>query len=442
MSLTAVGTVFLILAALTVARPRAYTTVLAMSAVFPTTAGVVVGGESLPVFVPLAAIATLVSVTRWLTGTRVRHSALRYAGLFALVTAMITLLAPTFFSGTPVLDPRGGIDAQVFSPTPLAYTASMGVQVVYLALGIGVVLYIAQQERVPVGFLTPGMVLGSVLSAARLAPESGPLMDPLFRNLAQIDYTAYSRHYGVFAEPSYLAVFSMTALGYALFRWADASRLERSALLATIACSLANVLAAVSGTAVLALILLVAFGAAWLLGGFVFGGRRLSPWTLLGISGLVAIALFPNPLARAIAATISDKAGSASFANRIASDGFSLDLAMSTYGFGVGLGASRPSGFFSMLLSNTGVVGVSLFIALVASAIVRARNAPEWRPYVVALICLLTAKIVAEPALSTPLLWILLGAVVRAGVVDTANSETIPVPAWQREAGLTPAPRQ
>ena len=416
MSVSVVGAIFIVVGLIAwMASARAFVFVLSVSAAFVTTAAVTVAGSSIPPFYVLAVLATISAVVRWARGYKVRHPALPVLGLFVVWGALLTFLAPTLFKGIPVLDPRGGIDGQVVAPTALDYTAPMFAQVVYLILAAGVVLYLAQRDVLKPTILGPAFLVGSVLSAARLIPGTGGAIDGLFRNYASALYNEFEqRHFGIFAEPSFLSVFSLAASTYALYRFRLSRGRERFGVVVIAALSAVNLVMSYSGTAALAVVVLAGVGLIYYTGRFVFGRMKLHP-AMLAIPFLIAFALLiPNPATAALWATIDDKSGSGSFIARSTSDLFSVNLTIQTWGVGVGLGANRPSSFAALLLSSVGIIGVLLFVVFLARAALPARRLPEWVPVGASLVALIVTKVIAESALTTPIMWLALGALIYA----------------------------
>lgn len=436
MSISIVGAVFIVFGiAGWLYSQRTFLIVLSASAALVTTAGVTVGGSSIPPFFLLATLATFTVAVDFARGASISHRSIALFGVMLGWSFIITALGPLLFGGIPVLDPRAGIDEQVNAPTPLAYTPSMAAQFAYLALGVGVVLYLASRNSLSPALLSPAIGLGTVMSAARLVPPLASPIDFLFRNYESAAYNQYEdRHFGIFAEPSYLAVFSVTAIAYIAFRLPLARGWRQWVLAFVGVLALVNLLASASGTAALSVLVLAAMAAAY--GGWMYlvrngawrqllPGRTSTHETRRGrgiriviVSGAligILVLLVPNPISQLTLGTITEKIGTQSFVNRTSADLFSIQLLLDTYGLGVGLGANRPSSLLTLLLSSVGVIGTVLFAAAIGLALWNARARKAWRPVIVALIALLVAKVVAEPALSTPLLWLAVGACVYAG---------------------------
>ncbi|MGX1693924.1 hypothetical protein ACWIBQ_00880 [Microbacterium keratanolyticum] len=395
---------------------RVFTFVLAVSAVFVTSAGVTIGESSVPPFYLLAVLATASAVWDRLRGHTVRHSSLKMLGWFVTWSLLVTATSPTFFRGIAVLDPRNGIDNEVYEPTPLDYTASMGAQAMYLVLAAGVVLYLAQRDDTPPSLLAVPFFAGNALSVVRLSPEAAPWIDSTFRNYASAGYNPFeSRHFGIFAEPSYLAVFAIAALVYSLYRLRLARGIEKVTTALILIMSVVNLMRASSGTAALAVVALSLIAVAWYGGRFLLRRAKLH---LLAIITPIAIAILlvsQNPLSEALFDTIDEKSGSQSFQNRFTSDLFAMDLTWQTWGLGVGLGANRPSSLLTLTLSSVGIIGVALLIGVIVMAMKKASGIAAWLPVSASLFALLVSKAIAEPALSTPLMWIMLGLLVSVG---------------------------
>jgi hypothetical protein len=444
MSISVVGVIFVIAGVVSwFLRRNVFMMVLSASAAFPTTAAITLGASSIPPFAITALIATVAAVVAVARGARVKHLSIRLLAYFVGWTALVTAVAPFLFQGLLVLDPRGGIDAQIVDPTPLTYSVSMAAQFVYLVFGAGTVLFLAQQTQLHAGYLTTAFAVGTALSVVRVVPAAAPGIDFLFRNYASASYNATElRQFGVFAEPSYLAVFSIAALTYAIYR---AFRVRGWRLVGIIAIGVGagvNLVASGSGTAALSILILCVIAIVFYAYKFLVpakGWQRLRTrefWSdarnhpirlwvsVAAVALVVALVVVPNPLRDSLGRTIFQKAGSLSFQNRSGSDLLSIQLLWQTFGLGTGLGANRPSSFATLLLSNVGILGTLLFAAAVAIAIWRARGSRVWAPVIASLIALLVAKVVAEPALSTPLLWLALGGTVYAGTRTSRNSGT------------------
>lgn len=381
--------------------------ILAVAASLPATAAVSTSTTSVAPFFVLAILATGLAVLAVLAGEGGMENRRAWRALvqFAVVALAVTAFAPAFFPDIRILSPRSGIDSALVAPMPLDYTPSMLAQAAYLVLGLGTAAYLAQQRSRP-NVLEWAFVSGIVTSTAALvAGDRWP--QAAFRDFQGAAYNDFDqRHAGVFPEPSVLSVFGIAAATYYLleFRCTKGRRRYGSGVMFLL--SLVNLLMAGSGTAAASLLIVGALLVTVYFGAMIFAGRRVHPLAPVVIPALVLLGLEPR-VRSLLSDVIADKLASQSATNRFAADGFSFEIAQDTFGIGVGLGANRPSSFALMLLSTVGVVGLTLFAVasfrLIWPAISQS-PATTW-----SMTALLIAKSVADPNLSTPLLWLSAG---------------------------------
>lgn len=389
---------------------------IAISAAFTTSAAITIGDYGIPPFPVLGSFATVIALLARGGGPKHRHPTVRLLTLLLVWTVLVTSVCPSIFKGLSIIAPAGGIDSFETDSVSLTYTPSMLAQIAYLACGVGTVLYFLQRSSISPSLITAPIACGSILSALRLVPGASGLLDPVFRNSVSAAYNEYDmRHPGIYSEPSFLGIFSVMALVFCVYRVGNSRGFERVVILISILCASLNLLASQSGVGALGLVLFVTLLLLYYSIRFILGHMKLHPaWTLAPI-GLLLLVMIPNPVSSALWTVIEGKEGTDSLRNRLGSDLYSLDLVRETFGIGVGLGANRPSSFATLVLSNVGIVGFCLLGAAIVVAVVRARLRHEWRPAVVALLALILLKLIAEPALSTPMLWLLLSCCVFAG---------------------------
>lgn len=431
MLISTVGVVLLGVACLGVLDRRLFAAALAASAVFPTTAAVTVGGlgngsdgTSIAPFYVLGIAAMSIAAWTWVTGKGITHSAWRALIWFTTAAIVITVIAPTLFRDTPILLPRGGIDTEVFTPSPLEYNSSIIAQIGYLIIAAGVVTYFTQRPWAA-GALRTTFLVGVGIGAVDLGFRQigRPWPEHLFRNFAQITYNDYdTRFHSVFSEPSYLAVFSIAAIAFFAASLAR-NRGRRAVNVVMLVLAVSQAALSGSGTAALAGVLVAVFAGGVHFLQFLAGRRKISPVVMVGVPLGLVVAVFFTSAGSSIADIISSKAGSGSAAHRFASDRFSLDLLGHTHGLGVGLGANRPSSFLTMLLSCVGIIGTLLFVIVVFRALRGRFSDPAAVPIAWSLVALLTAKAIADPALSTPLLWITLGTLLASSVAQSTSTD-------------------
>jgi hypothetical protein len=136
--------------------------------------------------------------------------------------------------------------------------------------------------------------------------------------------------------------------------------------------------------------------------------------------------------------TLFNKSGSTSFKERSYADYLALVIFAKTHGIGVGLGSHKANSLLLTLLSNTGIIGVTLFgssiWALLRWRLPKATQTPGGpgaffaRPFQLGLIGLLLSHLFSNPNLSTMTLWLSMGGL-------------LALQAWERQrhlsAGLT-----
>lgn len=430
--LTLIGVIFVIATIWAVVfKQSSLVWILSAAAPFPATAALTFGENSVPPFYVVAVVATTIAIVHEFScnASSKRRASLVLLVVFTAWAAAVTFFAPSYFQGIEVLVPRAGIDEQVMYPGNLFFSVSNVAQLCYLFLGVGVVWYLSQQGKISHHVLALGLGLGSVLSSVRyLIGDSFPI--EVFDNYYGIDpfkseYQGMARFRGIFPEPSYLAVFSLAAVAYFIAMAARTRGIGRAVYLALFLLAGGNVVTSYSGTAALGVLVLVGvafISASWK---FLFAQGRVAPEGMLaGLAAVCAVALAFPLLSEVFIGLFEDKQGSQSYANRMAADMFTFEILANTVGMGAGLGSSRPSSLLAMLASNVGYVGAGLFIGVIIQALRSIAPHCAWRPTMWALVGLLVAKFTAEPALSTPLLWLCLGLCVHvAGRSVTRSGE-------------------
>src|SRR6185369_12061366 len=131
--------------------------------------------------------------------------------------------------------------------------------------------------------------------------------------------------------------------------------------------------------------------------------RRIAPAHVVVLLVLLVVAYVAGPtLIQYVAGAVTAKSGGESYNERSGADSFSIQVAVRSLGLGVGLGANRPSSFAVMLLSNVGVVGLLLFVAVVWSMVRHALRCGGAEPTIWVLVAILAAKLVSGPDLADP----------------------------------------
>lgn len=435
--MTSLGVIFLVGSLVTLAGPgHRILWLLSASAAFPTTAAITMGTSSVAPFHLVAMFVLLRHgglIFRRAEGP-LRRMKSALVG-FLVVATLATLIAPVAFPDVLVLSPSIGIDLALLTPTTLQDVSGSVAQIVYVWVSVGVVLILAQFKNLPRRLPEAAFCTGLIFSSAGLFLSDQPWYDAELRNFAGAGYNPFEqRHYGVFPEPSYLASFCVSALVYFVVVAILKTGRRRVGSLLWAALAAVNLLAAASGTAIAALVVLAA--GAGLIGVYrLVSGRAPLPVWLPPAVGMALVALaVPNRFSSAIWDLVAEKSVSESALSRFSADLFTLDLVWQTWGLGVGLGSHRPSSFGAAVLGASGVVGA----VLLAWALVLAFRsvAPDVGLAVGAsLAALVASKLVAEPDLSTPLLWVLLG--VAANLASRVSSAVPPSSLRQRQESPT-----
>lgn len=358
---------------------------------------------------------------------------------YVVIALAGALLLPHIFEGTPVnlLIERHGMDR---APVPLTFTLANAVQAVNLCVHAAVLLFLLQAAARN-DWRASRMMWALALAAAlmlgigvyeRLAPLSGWPSAVKFwmNNPGYVQYhgakiAGFLRMSAPMSESSYASAF-LAALMAGLFatmffgrrriasHWAAMST---SALL--LAVGLVNTLGTTGWVAAAIVCLAIALwlGASAIRGpsGSLLRPRALALWvTLVLIALSFAWVWKASPAAPQVAKVMDNlllkklDGGSAKIRNR--SNDHALQIVKDTHGLGVGLGSNRASSFFASLVSNTGVAGALLFVAMLVSLLWRYARAPvlsdSQRFVAVSLVTATLAMGIAIPDLNLPVYWI------------------------------------
>ncbi|MCQ1957270.1 hypothetical protein NNX39_12245 [Arthrobacter sp. zg-Y826] len=414
---TLLGISFMVVALFLTMQGR-YSWVLSLGAAVPIGVVLSVGNNGVPVFYFFAiwVIIALLFSKRG-SGEPRKLPGKAFLLAFAAWSVFVTAFSPGMFAGIPVLAPFGGIDSQLANPSALTYTASNIAQVAYMILGVGVLFYLGRARGLSRMFPAGALAGLTLLSSARLASIrfGTPFPNHFFDNSTGVSYVEGAadgtrRFRGIFAEPSELAMASLVA---AVFFLASAPNLTGKAKFAALCLAGLATINMIESTATSALASVVVFTA--IFSGyhcvrFIFLGGKVKYRTFVLVPlALPVVAIFTPSAIASVIDTVTGKTETASYSARTGSDVFSAGVFMDTWGLGAGLGSNRPASFLPMLLSTVGIVGAVLFITACVVLLRRSWAIHEARPAVWALVALMSAKCIASPNLSDPLIWLLLG---------------------------------
>ena len=399
---------------------RRYERALAIGAITPAGAALVVGGEAIPTFYAIAVGGAAMLVWQWLArrGGPARTPLSRIPGVLLMIamlswSAFVVLAAPIVFPGIETVTVTG------WRLQPGALTTTNAAQLIYLALGIVVVVIVARSRTttpmllsIPLG-VGIGLSLWRYLSIAVGVPFPTGTFDnsPSFKYIEQAA-GGVSRFRGISSEPAGLAVLTAVAAAYGLSLAAQLRGLARVASLTMAGVAVFLGIASTSTTfvieiAVLALLSLLAF--CWRL---LRPRGSIRPTSMLIALGIVGVATMAVPkLLSLLLSEVNRKFGSSSFDDRSGSDMAALGVLEHTWGLGIGLGSVRASSLLFTLLGATGLIGTALFLASIASLTIPAMRAGGAGPVLWALAAFLISKAISGPDLAdtTGLLWLCLG---------------------------------
>lgn len=418
---TGVGIAYLVLFAVTlVVRPRWFPFALAASLPLSHSAMIIVADNGLSPFwfgaiLSVGRLAYLSYRAKW----RLFNSHFLWFGanialvIFAVYSLLVTAVGPALFSGLPVLSPEAGLDTQVESGlTPLQYETSNLAQGIYVLLGVLLVVYFLVEKRTTPRILEVAIVLGMALAFGRhLFPETWPYA--FFDNSPSIYYAwpgEGRRERGSFAEPSILGMFLAMSLAYLASAIVRAPWMRRVYYAVLILAGVYLYAISYTGTALLSIGATAFVGGVVVVISLISNANRKQLLYALGIVVVAAIAIvlaWPV-IARYTVDIVLQKLTTSSFENRGGSNEIAFQTFLDTFALGAGLGSSRPSSLFFMLLSCVGLVGVLLFIRLVGGYLWAAWRSPEFRAISWSFFAVLIAQVTAKPDLSAPPFWILL----------------------------------
>ena len=429
------GIFTVVLAILARTRPDWLPWLLSAAMPFVATAAYVVAGQSIVIYHVIAIVVVFLAIRSTphgglLAADLESRPGFRPLVAFGLWATAVTIVAPIIFTGIQVLNPREGIDAGVSDPAELAPQISNLAQVGYLTIGIATVAAIGSMPSLSPRLPAAGFAVGTVLSSAKsLLPLS--LQQSLFDNSTNVGYTTgafngIERLRGVFSEPGALGAFSVSAMVFFALTASTVRGRSRQLCVVMAIWAFINIVLTFSGGAIISGVIILAVLAARACARYVTSRSTVSATALVASLLLVPTAIVAGPTVDAfVAQVVDDKKSSASYENRNAADAFSYDLAHQTSGIGVGVGSNRPSSFFAMLISCTGVLGVALFVLAIVLILTGATRAgPQWRPLVWTVIATLVGKVISGPDLSEPVMWFLLALCAHA--------------AWSKRVSLTP----
>jgi hypothetical protein len=353
--------------------------------------------------------------------------------LFTIISFISIWVGLAFFQGKiMVIDGTAGLNLALAQP--YTFRRQNLTQPVYLLLNIGIVYALAHQvARLPADQVTPTLdraVLGATLFASLIAIWEMaefyfglPFFPKFFHSNAgyyvaydQVLFGAILRVSGPFTEPSDLAYHFAAFLMYAWYRYL---RKPSTGAMGVIVLCIAIMAASTATTAFVVLgffvlVMIKDFGVALVTAQIrtKLSTGDLGALVLLGAATLGAFVFIQSNwsyIDGVVTSMLLEKQQSSSFASRSGADLMALDIVIQTGGIGIGLGSHKPNNLAMTLLSNTGVIGFLTF-AVFLFDLIRVPAGTDrrslLRPLRWAVIGLLLVHLMANPNLSTAMLWI------------------------------------
>ena len=353
--------------------------------------------------------------------------------MLALWGVASAFLLPHLFAGVHVDTPRLGMDP--VSTTPLEWSMSNAAQAGYLILNTAFVIYVIWQcnesfyvDQLASAFVWSGAIAASVGAYQLLAHILGfRFPAELFNSNAGWQQLVSQRVAGAwrvsatFNEPSSAGIFFAAWTTYLLFLTMD-RRTATGFRWVLLWCGIVMLILTTSTTGYLTSFILIALLTSGQLYSLVIKGRINEKLliTLAAIATAVGAAvLFIPDFHQLLSDILWYKSQSHSGQERSSTILVALDVAIQSFGLGVGLGSNRPSGMLFYILSNIGIPGSILIVGLMTATrrvVLRAtRNPSETstrvRSYAKsaawALLMYCVAMCIAGADISSPHLWIL-----------------------------------
>lgn len=418
--MTALGAIFIAIYALSLfAGRRGFLYALALSISFNDSVVIAAGNVVVtPFYVGLIVYAAL-----WLAVWRKDD---RAAGLgsggqlpFALLVygVLITAISPGIFAGIGVVSASLGLDTQANALTPLTYTLSNIAQIAYLALTVFLVMSNERSGAFTSKHVGVGLGFGVLVACTGLVGPSWP--HALFDNSPKGFYSIETgRLRSQFAEPSHLGAFATAAAVYFVVMLVMSTTVRQFFIRAIFGgLSVVLLVASASGTGSIGVLLALALIC------FIGLVRKRSSGPiripiavfLFGLAAMVATAALLPKLISIFSSLIASKTDSLSLSTRSFVDTNSIDVLLRTFLLGAGDGSNRASSLLLMILSQLGIVGTVLFLAVAARAVFRGIRIPANVPASLALIGFLSAAFVSLADFASPVLWSLLAVCVFVG---------------------------
>jgi len=348
---------------------------LIIATVFEASSAINIGNRGIQPYYVVAGFIIIRGAINWVFGIRSNNSMPQGAWLliFGTIGFVSACVLPGVFAGTPIYDPKIGIDPGLFIRPPLKFGLNNVGQAGFLAWHIATAYALLTMHISPSKTRKACMwafyIVVSFVFAQSLFQFAGiPFPDSMIRNnpgyaITDANFGAFGiRNSGTFTEPSMAGAFLLFFCVGFTSEYLDG---RRNAAAVLIALAASGAVASSGSLFVLAIFLFALlirhspFRFPWYVN--LRRTRRLA-WILLLLATPLALVLFAPSSLREILLTLTvAKGDTSSFVNRTAADLYALQLLVRTHGLGVGLGSNRASSLLTTLLSNVGIFGVLSF---------------------------------------------------------------------------------
>lgn len=361
---------------------------LVISSLFQSAAAIVIGEIGVPMYafsqiVIISIILLKIIYTKKQIFAITKKEKLVYLilGTFFILATFNALLLPIAFEGTMVFNPKVGIDVQYGegNQTALMFSLSNIAQLVYLFLNILTFIILVNYAKIK-SFTAIKRVL-NLLFIVALFFSSYQLLSFLVIKIPFIDsllynnpsyyignnqqYSLFHRINGPFLEPSMAGSF-FAAFSTAFF-FVYSNKIGIIFFFLSIVFLLLSTSSNGYLTFIFAICIILILNFTYSISNKYYKVSQSSIIIILLSIFLLVISfvVFFDKIVNIYDFVIASKGQSDSFIHRLFADKYAFTILLETYGFGCGLGGNRPSSFIPSLLSNMGIIGVSLFIGLI-----------------------------------------------------------------------------
>ncbi|MBV8135001.1 MAG: hypothetical protein JO121_05055 [Deltaproteobacteria bacterium] len=327
-------------------------------------------------------------IPEWLTG-RVRYfrdeavvKHMQMMTVFVGWTVFSAFISPILFAGTPVDDPRVGVDASYLQQMPLKWSFSNAGQAAYVVLNFLLLLQVLQMsersdylKRLQQTFSWSGACV-VVIGAYQIACAHVGLRFPtwLFNSnaawaqLYNQNFDGVSRLTASFSEPSTVAAFLAAWVVFEMNLVMTEKQGSTWHWLCVVGGTIALIeTASTTGYVTVGFVWIVICGYfTW----FMVSTGRVKVKMLVAVSTVIigaAVALYTVPSAQSLVnGVLFEKSTSASSTHRMASVGRATGVFYATLTLGAGIGSNRAMSMPAYVLSNLGLPGTVLFVWLIS----------------------------------------------------------------------------